>query len=76
MIKIKKPYKNAFVIPDFLELAFLVKKETVSGIIGNTQGVSNAINPPKKPIKNKLDKLLDWVSLLLVDVIPQLFLGC
>jgi hypothetical protein len=37
-------------MPDFLELAFLVKKETVSGIIGNTQGVSKAINPPKKCI--------------------------
>jgi hypothetical protein len=76
MIKIKKPYKNALTIPDFLELAFLVKKETVSGIIGNTQGVSSAINPPKNPIKNKLDKLLDLVSLLLVDVMPQLFFGC
>ena len=28
---------------------FLVKKLTVNGIIGNTQGVSNASNPPKKP---------------------------
>ena len=27
----------------------MVKKETVTGIIGNTQGVINAINPPKKP---------------------------
>jgi hypothetical protein len=75
-MNIKKPYKNAFLMPDFLELDFLVKKETVSGIIGNTQGVSNAINPPKKPIKNKLDKLLDLVSLLLADVMPQLFFGC
>ena len=49
----KKPYKNAFLIPDFLELAFLVKKETVKGIIGKTHGVSKAINPPKNPMKNK-----------------------
>ena len=27
----------------------LVKKDTVNGIIGNTQGVSKAIKPPKKP---------------------------
>ena len=26
-----------------------MKKDTVSGIIGNTQGVSKAINPPRNP---------------------------
>ena len=48
--KMKKPYNNAFETPDplFCPL-FLVKKLTVKGIIGNTQGVSNANNPPKKP---------------------------
>ena len=35
----------------------LVKNETVSGIIGKTQGVSKAIKPPKKP-KKKIVKLL------------------
>ena len=29
-------------------LLFLIKNETVIGIIGNTQGVSNAVSPLKK----------------------------
>ena len=29
--------------------AFLVKKLTVSGIMGNTHGVSNAKSPPRNP---------------------------
>ena len=31
----------------------LVKKETVSGIIGKTQGVSKANKPPKNPKMSK-----------------------
>ena len=38
-------------LPFFLLLLCFVKKETVSGTIGNTQGVSNANNPPKNPRK-------------------------
>jgi hypothetical protein len=45
----------AFINPCFLVLAPLVKKETVKGIIGNTQGVSKAIKPPKNP-KRKMVK--------------------
>src|SRR5690606_21317062 len=47
---IKKPYKMALETPALLlSPLFLVKKLTVSGIIGNTQGVNNANKPPKKP---------------------------
>ena len=49
---IETPYNNAFKIPDVLDFDLLVKKVTVIGIIGNTQGVSNAIKPPPKPFKN------------------------
>src|SRR5690625_3121496 len=52
MAKINTPYIIALVIPFLLLSALLVKKETVSGIIGNTQGVSKAMNPPIKPKKN------------------------
>ena len=47
----KNPYKIALDTPFFsLGLPpFLVKKLTVSGIIGNTHGVSSANNPPKNP---------------------------
>jgi hypothetical protein len=42
----------AFLIPSALVLLCLVKKLTFIGIIGNTQGVSNAVNPASKPNKN------------------------
>jgi hypothetical protein len=61
MIKIKEPYINAFLMPALREVAFLVKKETVKGIIGNTQGVSKATKPPRNPIKNKAPNPLDFV---------------
>ena len=51
---IDKPYKMALLIPLARVVLLLVKKLTVSGIIGNTQGVSNANNPPKKPRINIL----------------------
>lgn len=38
----------AFLMPAALFLLCLVKKLTVIGIIGNTQGVNNAANPEKK----------------------------
>ena len=47
-----------------------VKKDTVSGIKGNTQGVSNQINPPNKPRIKMLQRLLSPVSLS-----PQSFTG-
>ena len=40
---------SAFVTPDFCSFPPLVKKLTVSGIIGKTQGVSKANKPPKNP---------------------------
>ncbi len=45
---IKTPYTKAFRIPAALFLLCLVKKLTVIGIIGKTQGVNKAAKPPKK----------------------------
>ena len=39
-------------MPCFFVFDLLVKKETVTGIIGNTQGVISAIKPPKNPRRN------------------------
>ena len=46
----------------FPDSDFLVKNDTVKGIIGKTQGVSNAIKPPNKPKKNIFHKLLPSVG--------------
>src|SRR5688572_26867180 len=46
-----RPYNTALVIPFLREPERLVKKETVNGISGNTQGVTSAINPPRNPRK-------------------------
>ena len=46
----------AFLIPCDLFLLCFVKKLTVIGIIGNTQGVNNAANPERKAIKNIASK--------------------
>ena len=54
---IKNPYSIALEIPLSLSF-FLVKKLTVKGIIGNTQGVKRAKNPPKIPNKNILTFVL------------------
>ena len=70
----KKPYKKAFEIPAFLLVAFLVKKETVNGIIGKTHGVSKATKPPKKPSNNMLSKLLE-VFVSVVCTTPQSLIG-
>ena len=51
-----KPYHTALRIPRFLLPDRFVKKETVKGIKGKTQGVTNAINPPVKPSKNIVKK--------------------
>ena len=57
---IKKPYNIALPVP--LPLVFfsvlLVKKETVNGTIGNTQGVRKANKPPTNPNKNILNSSL------------------
>jgi len=51
-MKIKKPYRIAFINPfDRFSLPF-VKKLTVNGIIGNTHGVNKANNPPINPKPN------------------------
>lgn len=44
----------AFLIPSAFVLLCLVNKLTVIGIIGNTQGVSNASKPEKRQKKNSL----------------------
>ena len=49
---IKTPYIMAFLIPAARFLLCFVKKLTVKGIIGNTQGVNKAANPDKNAIKN------------------------
>ena len=51
----------AFATPCFLSTDFFVKNVTVTGTIGNTQGVNNAINPPKMPNRNMLSMLLFFV---------------
>ena len=51
---IETPYKMAFFFPSAFVLLCFVKKLTVIGIIGKTQGVNNAANPPKKA-KKKID---------------------
>ena len=45
----------------FFLLRFM-KKLTVMGIIGHTQGVSNAMNPPKKLVMNIIHSERDCVS--------------
>ena len=55
--KIKKPYMRPLLMPCLRLDALLVKKETVTGIMGNTHGVSRAIKPPRKPMKKIASKL-------------------
>ena len=46
------PYNEALKIPSAFVLDCLVKKLTVSGIIGKIQGMSSAAKPPKNPSQN------------------------
>src|SRR5688500_17954321 len=62
MAKMQNPYNNALVTPRLRLPDFLVKKETVSGIRGNTQGVTKAIKPPIKPNKKIEPKLFPVAS--------------
>src|SRR5579863_2705753 len=55
---------------DLLSFLF-VKKETVRGIIGNTQGVTKATMPPKNPSTITAHKLLSFV----VATAPQLLMA-
>ena len=59
---IKNPYNMALEIPLSFSF-FLVKKLTVNGIIGNTQGVKRAKNPPKIPNKKILNNELSLFSI-------------
>ena len=47
-------------MPTALFLLCLVKKLTVMGIMGNTQGVSRAANPAKKLRMNKVQRSFDF----------------
>ena len=58
------PKRIASSNPFRLLLDFFKKKLTVIGIIGQTQGVSKAIKPPKKPLM----KIQSKESLVVVDV--------
>src|SRR6478735_5245218 len=69
----KKPYKLASSIPFFRDPDFFVKKETVSGIMGKTQGVRSATSPPRKPIMKIPSKPLPAVDS--APVPPQLDAG-
>ena len=48
---IEAPYVHASRIPFFLSLLRFKKKLTVMGMIGQTQGVNKASNPPINPAK-------------------------
>ena len=71
----KNAYKKALLIPAFFETAFLVKKDTVKGIIGKTQGVNKATKPPRKPIKKRCQRPFDGATEELFCKAPQLLVG-
>ena len=62
---------KAFMMPLRLSCDCLVKKETVSGIIGNVQGIINPSSPPMIPRINILHRLFSPSA----PVPPQLFTG-
>ena len=53
--------------PFFLFSDCFVKNETVKGIIGKTQGVNNASNPPTKPNKKMLNKPFEVSEFVVVE---------
>ena len=55
---IETPYSRALRIPTALFLRCLVKKLTVIGIMGNTQGVKRAANPARKLRMKRVQRLL------------------
>ena len=50
-------------MPDPFSCPPLVKKLTVSGTIGKTQGVNKEMSPPKNPITRSNQKLLFYSSI-------------
>src|SRR4051812_43036286 len=62
MRKIDPPYNTAFTMPCRRLCALFVKKETVSGIRGNTQGKRRARRPAPRPTKNRVQRLLSALS--------------
>ena len=68
MSTIKKPYNIALKMPLRLLCAPFVKKETVKGIIGKTQGVNKASNPPTKPKRKILNSELPDSAAVLFPV--------
>ena len=56
MKNIKNPYSTELIIPFLFSSLPFVKKLTVNGIIGKTQGVSRAMRPPKNPSRNMVMK--------------------
>ena len=67
---IETPNRIAFRMPTALFLLCLVKKLTVIGIIGNTQGVSKAANPARKLRIKRVQRLFDFCFLSLMPVGP------
>ena len=62
---------SALTHPFFLDS--LVKKLTVSGIIGNTHGVNRAKNPPKNPNMNIKNKLSCFITVSPHDATGSLY---
>ena len=56
-------------MPLALVLLCFVKKDTVIGIIGNTQGVNKAAKPLKNAIKNNIQRLSDTSAELFFSII-------
>ena len=65
-----KPYVSASRIAFFRSFVRFRKKLTVIGIIGHTQGVSKAINPPRNPAKKMNSQ---EVSVAVTVVSPKAF---
>ena len=70
-----RPYSTALEIPFFFVAAFLVKKETVNGTIGKTQGVMKATSPPRNPSRKIVSNPDLPCSAPAMPVPPQLFTG-
>ena len=62
MTTILIPYVTASRMPSDLSLPRLRKKLTVMGMMGHTQGVSNARSPPRKPSRKMAARLSSCVS--------------
>src|ERR1700759_4894200 len=65
---------NALKMPLDREPDRLVKKDTVSGIMGKVQGMIRPTRPPRKPNIKIPSRLFDW--LFSVPVPPHGWAGC